>query len=212
MQTRILLLRHAESSHPHVFNGFESDVALSPRGQRQARAVAPLLAALRPNALVSSGMRRAVQTAEPIAAACGLPLRIEPDLHERKVGALAGFSDETSGGVWSETKRRWLSGEPDYAPPGAESFTAMQRRLLPVWQRLTEEHAGRTLVVVAHGMVKRVLLLSLLPGWSLQDWQRVGQTFNVGVSELLYSGTEWQAVRINDLDESIARLNGEAGA
>src|SRR5262249_51721409 len=63
--TRILLLRHAETTHPHVFNGFESDVGLSPRGEREARARAPVLAALGPDAVVSSGMRRALQTAAP---------------------------------------------------------------------------------------------------------------------------------------------------
>ena len=78
-------------------------------------------------------------------------------------------------------------GEPDFAPPGAESFTAMQRRLLPVWERLTREHEGRTAVVVAHGMVKRVLLLSLL-GWGVGNWKRVGTTHNVGVCELIHAG------------------------
>lgn len=209
MPTRVLLLRHAETTHPHVFNGFESDVGLSARGERQAQALAPLLAARAPAVVVSSGMRRALHTAQPIAAACALPLRVEPELHERKVGGLVGLSDASSGGVWTETLRRWQAGEADYAPSGSESFAAMQRRLLPVWQRLTEEYAGQTLVIVAHGMVKRVLLLSLLPGWGLKDWPRVGHTPNAGICELLHEGEAWQAVRLNHVEEAVAHLDRE---
>jgi 2,3-bisphosphoglycerate-dependent phosphoglycerate mutase len=211
VQTRFLLLRHAETTHSHVFNGFESDVGLSPRGLRQAAAMAPLLVPFHPAGVISSGMRRALETARPIAEAAGLPVRIEPDLHERKVGILCGKSDAETGGMWSETVRRWQNGDPDYTTEGAESFTDMQRRLLPVWHRLAGEYAGQTVVVVAHGMVKRVLLLSLL-GWDMKEWQRVGTTYNVGVCELIGSGGSWQAVRINDLHDSIRLLNEEPHA
>jgi broad specificity phosphatase PhoE len=210
VQTRVLLLRHAETTHPHVFNGFESDLGLSPRGLRQARAIAPVLAAESPSALVSSGMRRALETAGPIAEVCGLPIRVEPDLHERKVGILCGKSDAETGGLWTETVRRWQDGEPGFTTEGAESFLDMQRRLLPVWDRVTMAFRGQALVVVAHGMVKRVLLLSLL-GWGLKGWPRVGTTHNVGLCELVHSEEGWRAVRINDLHEVIRRLNAEPG-
>src|SRR5947209_2379882 len=88
--TRVLLLRHGESADPTVFHGAESDVGLSPRGQRQAEAVATFLAAFRPILLVSSAMRRALDTAAPIARACGLSVQVESLLHERRVGALRG--------------------------------------------------------------------------------------------------------------------------
>ena len=90
MPTRVLLLRHAETASPLIFHGAESDIGLSERGRRQADAIAPVLAARAPSAIISSGMRRALDTASPIARACGLPLRIEPSLHERRVGALSG--------------------------------------------------------------------------------------------------------------------------
>src|SRR5437773_2716437 len=122
--TRVFVLRHGESADPTVFHGAESDVGLSERGRRQAAAVAPVLAALKPAAVVSSAMRRAVDTAAPIAAACGLELRREPDLHERRVGSLSGTPHGGQDGVWPETLRRWVAGETAYAPDGAESFKA----------------------------------------------------------------------------------------
>jgi 2,3-bisphosphoglycerate-dependent phosphoglycerate mutase len=199
VSTRVLLLRHAETTDPSVFHGAESDVGLSDRGRRQAERLAPLLAETRPAVVVSSAMRRAVDTAAPIAAACGLTLRVEPDLHERRVGALSGTSTQGEDGIWPDTLRRWVAGETDYAPPGAESFEDIRGRVLPVWRRLTQKYEGQTLVIVAHGIVCRVLLLTELPGLGPADWHRLGPIRNLGVNELLWSGAAWEAVRLNEV-------------
>jgi broad specificity phosphatase PhoE len=145
-------------------------------------------------------MRRALDTAGPIARACGLEVSIEPALHERRVGALSGTPTALRDGVWPATLKRWMAGETGHAPPGAESFDDIHGRVLPVWQRIVERHRDQTVVVVAHGVVCRVLLLSLLPGWSVSDWHRLGPMANVGVSELVSEdGTAWEAVRLNEV-------------
>jgi 2,3-bisphosphoglycerate-dependent phosphoglycerate mutase len=204
MAMRVLLLRHAESADPGVFHGAESDVGLSERGRRQAEAVAPLLAALEPARLVSSAMRRARDTAQPIAQATGLEIQIEPALHERRVGALSGTPTHGSDGVWPDTLARWVSGDTGYAPIGAESYDDLRSRLLPVWHRLTASHETGPLVVVAHGIVCKVLLLNLLPGHSPADWHRLGPIANVGISELIGSGDAWTAVRVNAVAPEVA--------
>jgi len=203
--TRVWLLRHGETAQPAVFHGAESDIGLSERGQRQARAVAPLLAAQRPAGIVSSAMRRAVQTATPVAEGCGLPLRIEPDLHERRVGALSGTPFHAGNPSWSETLRAWMAGQTGYAPPGAESFDDIRRRVLPVWQRLAEEFAGRSLVVIAHGVVCKVLLMSLDTGLTPGDWQRIGPIRNVALHEMVGAGSSWRLLRLNELPEEVRR-------
>jgi broad specificity phosphatase PhoE len=207
MPTHVLLLRHAESANPRIFHGAESDVGLSERGRRQAEAIAPVLAARAPAGVVSSAMRRALATATPIADACGLAVRVEPDLHERRVGALSGTPTGLTEGVWPDTLRRWLAGETDHAPPGAESFDAIRARVLPVWERLAALWEDQTVVVVAHGVVCRVLLLSLVPGFRVADWHRVGPVPNVGVSELVRSGPGscWELVRLNEVPAGVER-------
>jgi broad specificity phosphatase PhoE len=208
MPTRVLLLRHAETADPLIFHGAESDVGLSERGRCQAEAIAAVLAAQSPDAVVSSAMRRARETALPIARACGVPLRIEAELHERRVGALSGTPTQRREGVWPDTLRRWLAGDTAFAPPGAESFEDIRRRVLPVWQRVTAECEGQSLVLVAHGIVCRVLLLSLqtLPGWSIADWHLMGPVPNVGISELVREGQQWRVLRMNELPEEVASL------
>ena len=200
--TRVFLLRHAESAIPGVFHGAESDVALSDKGKRQAAAIAQVLVQARPDVVVSSAMCRARDTAGVIASACGVGHQVEPTLHERRVGILSGqtFDHNT---IWPETVRRWSMGETAWAHDGAESFDDIRSRIVPVWQRVVEEHAGRTLVVVAHGIVCKVLLLTLFPE---RTWVSLGSIRNVGVTELTHDGTRWQAVRINEWPAEIAAL------
>ncbi len=199
MPTRVLLLRHAETANPKVFHGFESDIGLSERGYRQAALVADYLATQSPQVLYSSGMRRARETAAAISRACSLPIRIEPDLHERRVGLLSGQPNCGPDNPWAETLRRWMAGETNYATEGAESFEAMRARILPAWQRCVSVHANQTLVIVAHGVVIRVLLISLLAGYSLADWKELGPIRNVAIHELIHDHDAWKAVRLNDL-------------
>lgn len=205
MPHRVLLLRHAESADPTVFHGAESDIELSDRGRRQAEAIAPLLAALRPTAIVSSAMRRARLTAEPTARHCGLPLRTEPLLHERRVGALSGTAVASPEGLWPQTLERWIRGDTSFAPEGAESFDAIRDRVLPVWERITEGDGG-PLVVVAHGLVVKVLLLTLLPGWSVADWKRLGPIPNVGINELERTAAGWNPLRLNEIPATVASV------
>lgn len=206
MPTRVLLLRHGESADPTVFHGAESDIGLSPRGERQAVTVAPLLAAYAPDVVVSSAMRRARDTARPIATTCGVPHLIEPDLHERRVGALSGTPFAQADGVWPETLRRWVAGETWYAPDGAESFDDIRARVLPAWDRLVSRYRERCLVVVAHGVVCKVLFFSLLPELSVADWHRIGPVKNAAISELICDGVRWWAVRLNELPEAVGTV------
>ena len=196
MPTRVFLLRHGETANPLVFHGAESDVGLSERGRRQAEEAAAALAPFAPAQVTSSAMRRARDTAAPIARACGLAPRVEPALHERAVGALSGTPTHGSDGVWPQTLRRWVEGDTAYAPPGAESFDDIRDRVIPVWARLTAERRGETQVIVAHGVVCKVLLVTLLPGRGVADWVRLGPVPNVGITELVWEG-EWRAMRLN---------------
>jgi broad specificity phosphatase PhoE len=204
-RTRVLLLRHAESAVPDVFHGAESDIGLSARGERQARVIAPILAAEEPAAVICSAMRRAVATAQPIAAASGVELRIEPDLHERRVGSLSGLPFDALDGLWPKTLRRWMHGDTSYAPPHMESFDDIRMRVLPVWRRLAKDLAGQTYIVVAHGVVNKVLLMSLEMGIGPADWNSF-RSANVGVHELELETGKWRLLQANVVPEVVRAL------
>ncbi len=154
-ETRILLLRHGETAAPERFHGCESDVELSLQGRRQAEAAGALVAPMKPHAVYSSGLRRAVETAEPIARFCGRALRVVEALHERRMGALSGAAREEFWPLYEEAKRRWAAGEIDFTHEGGESYAQIRARLLPAFLALADRHRGETAVVVAHGVVLR---------------------------------------------------------
>ena len=84
------------------------------------------------SALYCSAMERAVATARPVGAACGLEPVILPLLHERKIGPLSGLSREEGWEIYAESKKRWMAGDLEFTHEGGESFAAIRRRVLPV--------------------------------------------------------------------------------
>lgn len=205
MTTRVFLMRHAETAEPGVFHGFESDVGLSERGYRQAEVIAKVMAKHSPEVVVSSKMLRAKETARCIAEYCGIRHDTEHDLHERKIGAYSRMSN-SSQSFWPETTRRWMAGETSYAHEGAESFDDIRERVLGAWNRVVTAHEGRTIVIVAHGVVCKVLLLSILPGHGSEDWDRIGSVRNVAFSELVLKDAAWNALCLNELPQDVLGL------
>lgn len=204
--TTIWLARHAETTTPAVFHGAESDIGLSDLGRRQAEAAAGWFRDLGPTAVVSSAMLRARDTAGPIAERCGVPHLIEPDLHERRVGTLSGTPFSMNHGPWPETIARWAAGDTAFTTHGAESFDAIRDRVVPAFRRVAEAHPGGRVVVVAHGVVCKVLMLSLLPGWGPADWVRFGRVANLSVSELRLDGGSWAAGDLLRVPPPVAAL------
>lgn len=210
--TRVWLVRHAETATPHLLHGAESDVELGEHGRRQAEAAAEWFAQQRPDVVVSSAMRRAVETAQPIARRCQVPHEIEPDWHERRVGPFSQRHGPEVERAWKLTLQAWESGELTYAWPGMESFASIRDRVLPVWQRVIHRHAGRRIVAVVHGVVSKVLLLSVLPGYSAADWTRIGKALNLAVSELVWQEGQWRPLRLLEVPEPVRQIDAERAA
>ena len=204
---RVWLVRHAETAAPTMFHGAESDIELGEHGRRQTTAAAGWFAALGPTAVVSSAMRRAAETAAPIAAACGVPHLFEPLLHERRVGPLSLMPRAEADQIWDDTIARWLGGETGYAYPGTESFDELRDRTLPAFRRVVEAHPGGRVVVVCHGVVCKVLLLSLLRDYGAADWVRIGRIPNLAVSELAPDADYWTARQLLILPPPVVAVN-----
>jgi 2,3-bisphosphoglycerate-dependent phosphoglycerate mutase len=197
-ETRVLLLRHAETSEPNVFHGAESDIGLSAWGEKQAVLLADHLSSRKPDALYCSAMRRAIATAEPIGRACALTPTIVPSLHERRIGPLSGLSRDNGWSIYAESRKRWMAGDLDSTHEGGESFAEIGRRVLPFFQELPGRHPGKTIVVVAHGVVIRVVILSLIDGLEVGDFDRVAIDF-ASINDLGCDGREWRAYALNQL-------------
>ncbi|MDB5350042.1 MAG: fructose-2,6-bisphosphatase [Planctomycetota bacterium] len=193
MKSRLLVLRHAQTAVPDRFHGAESDIGLGDLGLEQARNVADRIAMIEPKAIYSSAMRRARETAQPIASACGLPSTSIAALHERKMGPLSGTPWVESYPIYEETMRRWMSGDLDATHAGGESYAQIRSRVVPEFLAIAARHAEETVVVVAHGVVIRVLITSLVDGLGPEDLRLVPIEF-VGIHDLRCDGALWSLV------------------
>lgn len=152
---RTLLLRHGATaaSTDGWMNG-AADEPLTDNGREQARQVAQALAAReeRPDAVVSSPFQRARETAEVVAAALDLSVREEADLREVDFGSWEGLSLVDIAAKFPAELQQWTS-DPDAAPPDGESLGDVRRRAGRTRDKLLARYPGKTVLVVAHGLL-----------------------------------------------------------
>lgn len=162
---RLILLRHGQTDH-NVEGRMQGhlDSVLTDAGREQAEHVAPIVADLLPDLLISSDLARAVDTAELIGTATGLPVKLDPRLRETHLGEWQGLTIEQVEQGWPGAIAQWRS-DPEWAPPGGESRLEVVRRSLPVVEELDDElsdGADNTVVLVAHGGLIAGLVCGLL--------------------------------------------------
>ncbi len=201
-ETRILLIRHAETAEPGRFHGAESDVPLGVLGREQAAIVAREFARTHPDALFSSAMTRALETANPIGRACGLEVEVVPALHERRMGPLSGVPRAEGIAAYEDAKAHWASGDLSFTHEGGESYVDIRTRVVPPFLEIARRHAGQTVIVVAHGVVIRVLLTTLLERYSPRDFDRIGIA-NCGINDLRFDGSRWRAESLNRVPDGL---------
>lgn len=162
---RLILLRHGQTDY-NVAGRMQGHVEsmLTETGLAQAARVAPLIAAMAPERIVTSDLRRAIDSADPVGAACGLPVKVDPRLRETHLGQWQGLSvDEVEQG-WPGAIATWRS-DPTWAPPGGESRVDVVQRARPVVDELDAEFDGpplATAVLIAHGGTIAGLVSGLL--------------------------------------------------
>ena len=202
--TRFLFIRHGETdwNRQQRFQG-QIDVPLNATGQAQAALVAGRLATDRHDALFSSDLQRAHDTAEAVATRIGLVVQQEIGLRERHFGRFEGLSFTEIETRWPEDGLRWRRREPSFAPGGGESLEQFSARCVEACTALSERHPGQTILVVAHGGVLDCLYRAAtrLPLDAPRSWQ-LG---NASVNRLLYTESGFTLVGWNDA----AHLQGE---
>lgn len=135
-------------------------VPLSAEGQAQAAALADWFAGHPANALVSSPMQRAQETAAPVADRLGLQVTLDPAWTEIDFGTWTGqrFDALAPDPVW----QRWNRARSLAVPPGGEAMHAAQSRALTALDRLRTAHAGQAVAVFSHADVLKSVIAAAL--------------------------------------------------
>ena len=141
MTTTILLARHGETdwNREGRWQGW-ADPPLNATGRAQARTLAAELRATPFDAVYSSDLRRASETAEIVAAPDGVPVVLDPDLREIDIGSWSGLTR-------AEIGERF----PDGSRPDGETHEQQARRVRTAVVRIARGHPGGRVLVVGHG-------------------------------------------------------------
>ena len=170
--TTVLLVRHGQTpTTGKVLPGRAKGLHLADEGIRQADIAAARIGELsRIDAVYSSPLERAKETAAPIAKACGLRTRVARGLFECDFGEWTGakLSSLMKLPEWQTVQRAPST----FRFPGGESFTEMQARMVTTLDTLRAAHPGGTIVCVSHADTIKAAVAHAL-GTHIDLFQRI---------------------------------------
>ncbi|HYI08373.1 MAG TPA: histidine phosphatase family protein [Thermoanaerobaculia bacterium] len=162
MSRELILVRHGQTVHnvAGIAQGW-NDSDLSDLGRTQVQRLAERVALLRPTALYSSSLGRALSTAEAIARKTGLTVVPLDDLREMSYGGWEGKSFLDVRREDEEIYQRWIV-DAECACPEGESHADVRRRMERAFAAIAESKDAERAVVVTHGTAIRIAVTALL--------------------------------------------------
>lgn len=203
--TIILIARHGESDWNRTkrWQG-HADRPLTARGREQARVLAARLGHIELDAVYSSDLQRARETAAVVAESQELDLRIEPDLREVDVGSWSGLTRDEAEEQFPEGFARWRAGFPGWED--GETYEDMTTRVLAAVNGIAAAHAGGRTLVVSHGGPIRAMHAAAL-GLDIHAYRRLRPVEpNARLSAVcVVEGRLTELCPANEIDDLIAR-------
>ena len=187
---RLVMLRHGQTEYNagSRMQG-QLDTELSELGREQAVHAAEVLAKRQPLLIVSSDLRRALDTAVTLAERCGQPVSIDTRLRETHLGDWQGMTHLEVDAVAPGARLAWRE-DARWAPHGGESRVDVADRSLPLVQELVTQQPewgadepDRPVVLVAHGGLIAALTGALL-GLPVDNWPVLGGMGNASWVQL----------------------------
>ena len=197
---RIVLWRHGQTDW-NVENRFQghSDIPLNKVGQYQASEAAKVLAALRPDRIISSDLIRAQSTAAALAALTDITVEINPNLRETDGGLWEGKLASENRTTHGELFANWYEGGDEPAGVTGERRSDVAKRAVAVIEKETTNFSG-TIVFVTHGGTVRSVLGSILK-LPIAQWGVIGGLSNAcwSILELTkhHTGSRWYLAEHN---------------
>jgi len=161
--TTIILIRHGETvaNRENIFRG-RMDFPLNEVGIHQAECLAKELLKFKIDAIYSSPLSRALDTAKPIAAMQNLEIEIEPDLANISLGIWEGMPHKEVSQKFPQEYHLWKTEPEKLKIPGGENLADVQSRSVSAIERIIQKHKGRTIAAVTHRAVVKPLIAGLI--------------------------------------------------
>jgi 2,3-bisphosphoglycerate-dependent phosphoglycerate mutase len=195
--TRITAIRHGETAW-NVATRIQGqlDVSLNETGYWQASQAGNALASEQVDAIYSSDLARAYETALAIAKHHGLTVQIDRGLREREFGSFQGKTFAEIEEQMPEQALLWRQRVPDFSPGGGESLIQFRERVTICLRQLAAQNVGKHIIVASHGGVMDVIYREAT-SLDLQA-PRTWQLGNASINRVMFNGEHFSLIGWSD--------------
>jgi len=162
MNSRFWLVRHGEPSGVRGRCYGKLDIGLSAAGRAQMERAAECLKAESFEAIYASPRVRTMESARIVAGFHGCDCREDAALAEIDFGDFEGLAYDEISARYPAIYRQWMEAPTEVQFPNGESFAVMRSRVLRAFDAILQRHEGRTVAIVTHGGVIRIVLAWVL--------------------------------------------------
>jgi len=127
-----------------------TDVELTEKGREQAKVLASAVSDKNINVIISSPLKRAVETGRIVADACNIPIEIDARLLEQNYGIYEGVDRKDE--AFLNNKRNFA-----YKYPGGESMMQVAYRVYGLIDEIKYKYKGKNVLIISHGGVCRII-------------------------------------------------------
>lgn len=195
-------MRHGETlwNRNFLYQG-QKDIPLNEKGRQQAARLSQVLKRETFDAVYSSDLERALETAKIIAAPHGLPVISTKDMRELSFGEWEGHSYQELEEKYPEEFHRWRCNPSENRPPGGESLKDLVERVSSFVKLAAKNHPDGNILIVTHAGPIRVILTAVL-GLDFRYFWKF-KISNGSITVLHYDGSG----ELNDDNTFIVKVN-----
>lgn len=170
--TRIFIVRHGETdgNQKKIYRG-HWDLPLNQNGQAQVKKAGKALKSVHLDAIYTSPLKRAVQTAEAVAAHQDVEPEEDESLIDIDYGEWTKLPDAEVAEKFPEQYQQWKQSPETVLFPGGEGLPSVRARVEPALKQLAEEHPDQTIALASHRVPIKLLICAALGLPDSAFWQ-----------------------------------------
>lgn len=156
--TTLILIRHGETDWniEGRYTG-QSDIPLNKRGLQQAETLAKKINVDTIDAIYSSDLQRAFETAKRLRDQGDIPLFLDARLREIHQGEWEGLHFDEIHARYRQAWEQRKNAPMEVAPPGGETVGEVRQRVLGAVREIIDQHPGETIAIVSHGLCLAII-------------------------------------------------------
>ncbi len=194
---RLILVRHGQTDWNTEYRAQgQSDVLLNQAGEAQAEAIARALKGAPIEAIYSSPLSRAYQTAQAIGRFHEVNIMTDDRLKELDLGEMDGLYYPSLKTVAPDFFNIWTTDPASVTWPGGETLPELQRRIWDAVLSIISGNCNRCVVIASHFFSLLTLICQVLE-LNLSEFRRLNLSV-ASISSLEFVGEKGRLVSLND--------------